>query len=135
MRSYSFNTHYSPKTLENLRLKTFKLSGDGRATFLYYVKLGSDSAQVITDNTLKQLKKKPAQFQIMFSQADTIRVWGEYFKEAQTIVLYKKGYNVGTLLHELAHIECPGHGKDFKKMHCQLLDMWEDTIIQALSKK
>lgn len=51
--------------------------------------------------------------------------FGTYYKEYQEIQLYgRRGQNVGTLLHELAHVMDETHGDEFRSWFGKLMSAW-----------
>ena len=92
-----------------------RLIGDSRPSELYGVEIDQQEAvwwsKILTDKEVKiELGRQ------------TKRLHGRYHTKTDSITLYTKGMNLGTLVHELAHQGHLDHQNGYKVYHQQLLD-------------
>lgn len=98
-------------------------------TKLYYNTLRTqEDAQAMVDLLTEHLNLGHypiGKVKVIFTKRITKHRYGLFFRHLMLIKIHKIGQNEGTILHELAHIVDPGHGKIFKAMQLHLKTLWE----------
>jgi len=106
----------------------------GDVTFrqdLFKMRINVDQAMGITRDVSHCMGWGDKTIRVIFSGRKTRRFYGRCEHEKGTnnhfITLHRIGENVGTLLHELAHVEQSGHKQPFKNVHAAVVWIF-DTL-------
>ncbi len=104
--------------------------GDAIATSLYDVPISPRDTREIIDEASKAADT-PLLTAIVFTTRRTIARHGYANRTTQTVYLNPLGHDLGTALHELAHITAPpwsGHNKAYKAVHTLLVQHFEQLL-------